>query len=254
MLRSMNGLKGYHIAAEDGLIGTVHDFFFDDEFWVVRYLAVDTGHWLPGRKVLITPGVLGRPDWAMRRFPVALTREQVEKSPDIDTDKPVSRQEEIRLERHYAWRAYQMPVSEMSLPLFVTPPLETENQSGAVGSEHDDPHLRSFKEVTGYHIQATDGGIGHLDDLLADDQVWDIRYLVADTRNWLPGRKVLVSLQWLVGQFSWDERKVKVRMTKESIKHSPKYDPSVPISREYESRLHDHYGQPGYWEEPGSKS
>ena len=103
MLRSLNVLKGYHIAAKDGDIGKVHDFYFDDELWIIRYLVVDTGHWLPGRKVLLTLGVLHRPDGQGHPVNVDLTREEIRNSPDIDTDKPVSRQQEIELHRHYRW-------------------------------------------------------------------------------------------------------------------------------------------------------
>lgn len=224
------------MAAENGDSGRVYDLFFDDEFWVIRYLVADTGHWLPGRKVLITPGVMGTPDWENRRFPVALTRERVEKSPAIDTDKPVSRQEEIRLERHYGWHTYQAPVGAVPLPLFAKPPLEAEGASESV-SEQGDPHLRSVKEVSEYHIHAADGGIGHVEDFIADDYAWDIRYLVLDTRNWVPGRKVLLSLQRVGSKISWDERKVSVTLTKEHIRDRPEFDPTAPVNREYETRL-----------------
>ena len=74
MLRSLKILLGDTVVANDGDIGKVHDFYFHDDTWIIRYLVVDTGHWLPGRKVLITPSALGKPDWDALTFPVALTR------------------------------------------------------------------------------------------------------------------------------------------------------------------------------------
>jgi hypothetical protein len=94
MLRSVNELKNYNIKASNGDIGAIHDFYFDDEKWTIRYLVVDTGTWLTGRKVLISPAALGKVDWNAQTLQVTMTTEQVKKSPDIDTDKPVSRQHE----------------------------------------------------------------------------------------------------------------------------------------------------------------
>ena len=78
MLRSLKILLGETVVATDADIGKVHDFYFHDDTWIVRYLVVDTGHWLPGRKVLITPSALGKPDCDALTLPVALTRGQVE--------------------------------------------------------------------------------------------------------------------------------------------------------------------------------
>jgi hypothetical protein len=111
---------------------------------------------------------------------------------------------------------------------------------------HSDPHLRSTREVIGYHIQARDGEIGHVDDLIVDDELWYLRYLVIDTRNWLPGRKVLVAPAW-AEQVSWIERKVYIDLKRETIKNSPEFDPSMPVNREYEVQLYDYYGRPRYW-------
>lgn len=254
MLRSLNALKGYHIAATDGEVGKVHDFFFDDEFWIVRYLVVDTGHWLPGRKVLLTPGVLHRPEWRGLVVRVNLTREQVQDSPDIDTDKPVSRQQELELHRHYGW-PYYWPYPGI-MPGFVAPvppPDAEEGRGSAEGKDKRDPHLRSVREVTGYHVQASDGEIGHVEDFIADDESWTVRYLVVATRNWLPGRSVLVSPYWVASAISWAERKVNIIMTRENIRNSPLFDPAGLVNREYETRLYDYYGRPGYWVKPEDK-
>jgi hypothetical protein len=112
--------------------------------------------------------------------------------------------------------------------------------------QESDPHLRSTREVIGYHIQARDGEIGHVEDLIVEDEIWFIRYLVIDTRNWLPGRKVLVAPAW-AEQVNWVERRVYLDLSRETVKNSPEFDPSMPVNREYEVRLYDYYGRPKYW-------
>lgn len=242
MLRSIKSMFGYIILAKDGDIGKVHDFFFDDEKWTIRYLVVDTRYWLPGRKVLISPVALGQPDWDSMRFPVHLTKEQVENSPDIDTDKPFSRQQQIDLHTYYGW-PYYWPVGGYFVPPPLSPP--TKRVKKKPQREMGDPHLRSTKEVTGYHIGATDGGIGHVEDFISEDEDWVIRYMVVDTKNWLPGRKVLISPQW-IERVSWNEKKVHVDLSREAVKNSPEYDEAAPVNREYEVRLYDYYGRPTY--------
>lgn len=243
MLRSVKSLRGFTIGAKDGEIGRVHTFLFDGHRWVVRYLVVDTGGWLPGRKVLIASGALGRPDWHHRVFPVDLAREQVKHAPDIDTDKPVARQREIELHRHYNWTPYWGTPYGAAVP--GVPPVSKEPRS-IQEPVHGDPNLRSTREVIGYRIHAIDGQIGHVEDFIVNDEDWTIRYLVVDTRNWLPGRSVLISPEW-VGDISWDAREVWVDVSKEAIEDSPAYDASAPVNREYEVQMYDYYGRPKYW-------
>jgi len=255
MLRSLKVLQGYTVRATDADIGQVHDFYFHDGTWLIRYLVVDTGHWLPGRKVLIPPGALRKPSWTAFAFPVALTRGQVEKSPDIDTDKPVSRQQELDLHNHFGWPAYWLDPGLgpglSPLPAMVPTALIPEStESAATATEAKaGSHLRSVREVMGYHIHACDGQMGHVEDFIAEDALWAIRYLVVDTRNWLPGKQVLISPQWL-REIAYGERRVEVSLTLEDIRKCPEFHPATPVNREYEARLYDYYGRPGYWEEP----
>jgi hypothetical protein len=247
MLRSIESLTGYKIQAQDGDMGKVKEFLFDDETWTLRYLVVDTGSWLSGRKVLLSPlDTLSTPDWASRTFPVGLTKEQVKDSPDINVDKPVSRQHQLDLHRYYGWPMYWAPVSPTGVPLVTPTPSQIEKEKAASAEEKGDPHLRSTKEVVGYNINATDGEIGHVEDFIVDDVPWVIRYMVVDTGNWWPGRKVLVAPAWIT-KVSWSDELVDVDMSKESIKNSPEYNPSAPINKEYEVRLYDFYGRPKYW-------
>jgi hypothetical protein len=113
-------------------------------------------------------------------------------------------------------------------------------------SESGDPHLRSTQEVLGYYIHASDGDLGHVEDFIVDDDNWTIRYMVVDTRNWLPGKKVLVAPEWIT-EVSWGESKVYVDLTQDAIKDSPEYDPTETVNRLYEERLYDFYGRPKYW-------
>jgi hypothetical protein len=181
MLRKLTDLQGYAIRATDDFIGTVSDFYFDDDDWGVRYLIVDTGKWLSGRKVLISPLAIGPPDWTTR----GLTKAQVERSPDIDTRKPVSRQHEAEYFRYYGYPYYWSGAGLWGMGGYPGS-LTTQGRITEDVKAHathatpapDDCHLRSSKAVIGYHIKATDGDIGHLEDLLVDDYTWAIRYLI----------------------------------------------------------------------------
>jgi len=107
--------------------------------------------------------------------------------------------------------------------------------------------LRSTHEVTGYHIQAADGKLGHIEDFIIDDETWAIRYLIVDTRNWWPGQKILLAPQW-IDRVSWGESKVFINLPRETIKQAPAYTEESLLSRDYETRLHQHYNRAGYWE------
>jgi len=237
MLVSVEHLRGYALLAADGEIGRAESLLFDDESWLVRYLLVDTGGWLTGRRVLIAPVALRTPDHAARRLPVELTRKQVEESPDMDLRQPVSRQEEMELFRHYAWVPY-WPGSELGDIAPIFPAEESEGET--------DPHLRNTREVEGYRIAATDGLLGHVEDFILQEERWAIRYLVVDVGRWLAGRRVLLAPSW-VENIDWGAREVVVNLSRDEVRGSPEYDPSKPLTREYEEGLHRHYDRPRYW-------
>lgn len=238
MLLSINGLTGLGLAATDGEIGKVTGFYFDDYAWTIRYLVVQTGRWL-GRRVLISPSVVGHPDAPHGVLPVQLSRDQVRESPDVDTDKPVSRQLEETIAGHYGWPVwYVLPGAPVPMPPVSAPSADPASY---------DPHLRSTGEVTGYHIRARDGEIGHVEDFVLDDGEWCIRYLVVDTKNWLPGRKVLV-LPSLIQKIDWAASEVHLDLTRERIERSPEFHPAEPVNRAYEEQLVDYYGRPAYWQ------
>lgn len=253
MLRSVKVMLGYRLDATDGELGRTKDFYFDDHDWAVRYLVVDTGNWLPKRRVLISPTPAGEPNWKGQVIPVSLTKKQVEDSPSIQSDRPVSRQEEEQLAAYYNWPAYWAPAAIPGAGMMPPAALLRKPAEGQTPKEREprgDPDLRSVKEVLGYHIHATDGEIGHVDDFIAETDNWAVRYLVVDTRNWLPGKRVLVAPAW-IGDVSWAEREVHVRLSRQAVKDCPEFDPSAPVNREYEARLYDYYGVPKYWEQEG---
>jgi hypothetical protein len=250
MLRSVSELFDYVLTAKDGEIGRCRDFLFDDRHWAARYMVADTGKWLPGRKVLISILSLGEPDWTSRHFPVNLTKEQIEESPSLDEDAPVSRRYETEMFDYYHWPYYWAGADVWGggpYPLAYAAATPVRKPETAPDEHPEESHLRSVKEVKGYHIRATDGEIGHVEDFIVDDADWVLRYMVVDTRNWLPGRKVLVTPLW-IESIEWAERQVQVDLTKEGVKESPEYDPAQPVNREYEVQLYDYYGRPHYWE------
>jgi sporulation protein YlmC with PRC-barrel domain len=245
MQRSVNSLIGYTISAKDGQLGKVSEFYFDDHTWTIRYLVVDTGTWLAERKVLIPRSSLGITDWVSKTFQVNLTMEQVRNSPDTDTKKTVSRQNELDLYNHYGLPVYWGDVFNdgniglMPFPAMVAN-IPTDKENTPIKKSKEDPHLRSTNSVEGYNIQSNDGEVGHVEDFIIDDNKWNLVFFIVDTRNWLPGRKVLVSPNW-VKKIEWSEEKVFVNLSQESIKNSPEYDPDVQITDEYEKELFGHY-------------
>jgi sporulation protein YlmC with PRC-barrel domain len=254
MLRNVNSLLGYKIQSTDGELGKVDEFYFEDKKWSIRYLVVETGNWFLNRKVLISPAALRAPDWKSKTFPVALTLEQVRNSPDIDTKNTVTRQHEIELQKYYDWGGTFYAggmsgggMSGVGMPGgFMLPPAVAEEETpeaAAAARAAQDAHLRGTRAVTGYSLHASDGPIGRVEDYILDDEKWGIRYLVVDAGLWLPGRKVLVSTHWLES-VAWETAEVFVGLTQAAVRNSPEFDPSLPVSEDYESVLYDHYGRP----------
>lgn len=261
MLRSAGELQGYSIGATDGHIGHIKDLYFDDDAWVIRYLVVYTGSWLLNRKVLISPISVHSPSWVDRMLPVSITMEQVRNSPDIDTDKSVSRQHEIQYFAYFGYPGYWGSSETWGLyPHAMAPAYADEGFSDkeqlreqaayttAEADRHrnDDPHLRSYEAVMGYAISAMDGEIGHVEDMLVDDETWAIRYFVVNTGNWWLGHKVLVAPQW-IRQVSWIDESAKVDLSRESVRGAPVHDSTAELNRQHEAGLYEHHGRPGYW-------
>ena len=246
MLYKLKDLSDYKLLSLDGEIGKVKEFYFDDHFWAIRYLVADTGKWLSGRKVLISPYALKDVIKFSRDISVNLTERQIEDSPSIESEKPVSKQFEESYYGYYGWPSY-WGSSNMwgTYPYMVRDPSLWRSEYSTERTW--DPNLRSTKYVSGHRIEANDGEIGHIDDFIVDDETWAIRYLVVDTRNWWPGKKVLISPEW-IDKMSWNDSKLSLKLSKAAIRQSPEYIEGFLPDRKYESDLYRHYNQKGYWE------
>jgi hypothetical protein len=235
MLRRLKDLERFKVTATDGDIGHVVNLFFDDERWIIRYLIVETGGFLHRHRVLISPIAFGAIDWPSRRFHVRLTVDKVKNSPTVDVDKPVSRQHESDYNGYYNYPYYWD---------YPGPWGTTWNSGHAVPTDKSgDVHLRSVNEVRGYHIQGSDQAIGNVADFIVDDETWEIRYLVVDTREGWFGNKVLLVPQW-AHRIGWLESRVYVEFSREKIKNSPAWQPGAGVNREYEALLCNYYGRP----------
>jgi uncharacterized protein YrrD len=254
MIRSAKEMNKFEIVASDGRIGSVVDFYFDDERWAIRYIVVDTGRWLSGRRVLISPLSISRTEWGERRLLLSISREQVESSPGIGTHQPVSRRHERDYLDYYGypyywghaglWGAHAFPVTPTPAQIATqrAKASEAERRAAAEG----DAHLRSISAVSGYVVRATDGDLGHVEDLLFDDLSWAARYLVVDTSNWWFGKHVLVAPEWITDIW-WPERSVLVNLTRQLLKSAPPYDRATHVDRQWELEYYGHLLQSPYW-------
>lgn len=254
MLRKTKELLGYKLGARDGEIGHLKDFYFDDRTWTVRYLVADTGGWLPLRKVLISPfAVTGLQPAPRRVVEVNLTKKQIEQSPPIETHQPVSRQFEQEYLQYYGWPDYwpgPLLWGPVNVPGPYLPPPAGSRPQPRPAVEGEDSHLRSMADVAGfqgYLVQGLDRAFGHIEQFIIDEHNWAIRYLVADTRNWWPGKRVLLAPQW-IAWVSWPEARVYVDLDRDTIQRAPAYEPSTELTRDYEQQLFDYYNRPPYWE------
>jgi len=242
MLRSVKKLFEDKLGASDGEIGHVNDFYFDDQNWAIRYLVANTGNWMPGRLVLISPHAFGNLYQGGKVLLVNLTRKQIENSPSIESHKPVSRQYEELYYRYYGWPFYwrgdqlwglsALPIA--SVPSGHSTVEPTNSKPGE--NESSDPHLRSAKAVIGYQVQASDEAIGHVTDFVLDDETWLIQHVIVDTGHWLSEKRVMISPNQ-IRRISWDESKVYLDLTKEAVVNSPVFEPAAFGIREHDPRI-----------------
>ena len=229
MLQSIKQLYGDKLGASDGDIGHLKDFYFDDQNWAIRYVVADTGSWLPGRLVLISPHAFGSLDQTGQARRVNLTRKQIEDSPSIELHKPVSRQYEEEYYRYYGWPYYWQGGGLWGMsgfPILELPSKTLPSEAAPANHrhpEHADAHLRSAKAVNGYHFQASDGTVGHVCDFMMDAQSWAICQLVIKTGHRLSGKEVQIPTSQ-VDRISYDESTVFVNLTGEAVEKSPAHD------------------------------
>lgn len=251
MLTTIKEMIGYTICGTDGKVGEINDIYFDDHSWIIRYIIADTGNWLTTKKVLLSPHSVTKINKEKKEINFDLTKEKITNSPSADTDKPVSRQHESELAAYYGWPTYWMgngmQPSPAYIPVAPIPPVNIKDEMIKAKDEpKGDPNLRSASEVIGYNIRVVDDSMGHVENFLFDPSAWNIRYMIIATKNFLPGKKVLIALSW-IKNISWEESTVFVDLTKDQVTKSPHYDPDIPFDKEYEEKLHKHYGKDVFW-------
>jgi hypothetical protein len=237
MLISAKRLHGFTVEGGDEYVGTIKDLLFNSDTWEIEYLDVDTGKWLPGRRVILPPSLVEAVDYARQTMTALLRRDQVQQGPPLESNMPVSRKLELEFARYYAWGPYGANIVPSNIESMV----------------EDESSLRSTKAVAGYEIEATDDEFGYVDDFIVDDHdsednSWSLRYFVVGPHRWLPTRRLLLSPKW-VEKIDWATRHVRVDLTEKMIKGSPAFDPETPVNRQYEEVLYDYYGRPKYWKD-----
>ena len=241
--RRVRDIAALTLSAIDGQMGSISELYFDDQNWKVRYLIINTGGWLTGRNVLIAPIAVADIDDAAASIRINLRKEQIEQAPPIEKAKPISRQYEEAYYEHFRWAPYwQSGTTALGTPIPYPEPPPMNVDEPTFSESPEKSHLRSSAEVTGYRIHAQDGEIGHIEDLVIDDEDWIVRYVEVDTRNWRPGKKVLVQTGRLK-QIDWQSQSVTMSLTRHAIQSAPAYDPSMLITPDYEIELFTHYGK-----------
>jgi hypothetical protein len=224
-LQNTKELRGNKLAALDGDIGHIRDFYFDDNIWVIRYAIADTGSWLPGRLVLLSPHAFGKLDQDEKTLHINLRKIQIQDSPPIESHKPVSRQYEVEYYRYYGWPAYWAGDAMWGMGGFpvLVPPAKGEIEAQRIYYHRDDKHLQSTEEVTGYPIEAADGLIGHVTGFLVDDRSWAVRELVVETGHWYSGKEIRIATD-KVNRISYQEARVHVSLTKADIQKTAEHE------------------------------
>jgi hypothetical protein len=256
MSTSLEKLHGSTVVGLDGDVGTIARFLLQLNPWVVRYIVIETGSWWAGKEVLISPWSIAPGSVAGERIALSLTREQVRNSPSYDPTEALTREHEDALLGYYGYPAYwggpllwgPVPAATPGAP--PDPGLRTGlPDSDAAAVELLDPptaDLADSQQVLGTHLHATDGDVGHVDDLLVESDTWQVRYLVIDTNNWWIGRHVLIAPEW-IENFEWPDHKLRVAVDRAAIKGAPEYDPARILTRADELALYRHYRRGPYW-------
>jgi len=255
MLQNAWTLKGFSIQATDGKIGHVDDFYFDDITWAVRYVVVDTGNWISGHEVLLSPIALSGISQDDRCIKISFTRDHVSGAPGAESELPVTRQWEAEYHDYFGWPYYWEGAGLFGTgpyPEFVKE-MSDSTEETLKNETKGDPHLQSARDVGDCRITAADGDIGHVVDFIIDEESWIIRYVEVDTGNWLPGKKVLLSTR-LISAINWANGCLQISLNRSVIENAPPYDPDQPIRRDYEQGLFDYYAEhlegsiKPYWE------
>jgi len=244
MYKSAKELLGYTALYKDGESGKLRDIYFDDVFWRMRYLVIETGKWLPGRKVLINPvEIKEEPHWATKTLSLNLDKKQIEDSPEIRDHMPVSRQKEIELSRYYRWVPYWEPMAVSYDNHMLKEAAEIASSEKEM---HGDSRLRSCSEVIGYTLRAEQEDTGRVEDFIVDTNDWYLRYFVVNIGGLIKKKHVLIATEW-VTKINWPGKMATVSIPPDKLEAGPEFDYSAPINRAYELKIYDFYGRPAYW-------
>jgi sporulation protein YlmC with PRC-barrel domain len=249
MLNSYNDLKTYSIRATDQRTGNVDDIYFDDEEWRVLYLVVQTGFLLTARQSLIGTNRVGRPDTDRGEVPVDLTAEELKSADSPQSDPPVSQQmpPAVAAQSMSAWPSFIVGTGLDYSPGLAQDQLSLAAAEAEEAEEHaGDSHLRSMAEVIGYTVHATDGEIGAVDDFLIDPRTWRLQHLVIDTGSWLPGKRVVITTDW-IADVDWAERHIRVNAGTQKIEDAPPFDEVEDLKRSPTPDAMASYSALGYW-------
>jgi hypothetical protein len=241
MKKSIKEFIGYSLSTKDRVKGKVLDFFFDQERWVFRYMEADQGKIIPNKKVLIPRALLEKPDKEKETFHVGITRKELDKCPATEEKKPVSRAYETELLNHLQMKNYWAgapPVTEgMMYPLRPVAPPQVQINEDDIKS-----NLRSFNEILGYEIHASDGRFGELSDIIVDDEDWHIIYFIADEELNDHTRPLMIPIGW-IKEISYKDQKISLDISKKSLAKAPEFNPAAPINTKYEKKVYDYYGR-----------
>jgi hypothetical protein len=258
MLRQLSSLRGFTIQGIDGDIGSVQDVYFDDSAWVTRYLVIDTAYWLEDRRVLISPFAVTGIDWYHNRIIVELTRKHLQNSPQLEVELPNLRRQEVAYLDYYGYPHYwagSRTWGDLPSPSTRAPgSARTKARRARSGlcRQQADSRLRSGNAVIGYQIEAADGPIGRVADLVQDELTWSLRYLLIDARSWLAGRHVLVATQW-VEAVSWDMRALFLGLDREAVRSSPAWHAEDLLTHDHEKSSFESHGHAASQAAPGRR-
>lgn len=259
MLATTHELRGFKVFSEDEEIGEVEDYYFDRKYWVNRYLVVDTGNWLVERDILISPEAVEEIDYGEQLIKLNISAEEIENSPPVEKEDKLMRTHERDLADYFNWTNYWRAAEPTNTGISGLVPnnlirkitieeniKDREKENKKIPAE-EETNLRSVNELINFKIHASDGFIGHVDKFIIDDNNWLIRYLLVDTKDLLPGKKVVLAPEW-INNIDWVGEEVEFKLTVEEIENAPEYDAEMPISELYETKLYEHYDKEKYWE------
>ncbi|WP_162632618.1 PRC-barrel domain-containing protein [Paraliobacillus zengyii] len=243
-------MKHFNIRATDDVLGKIKDIYFDDKFWTVRYLVADTGKWLPSEKVLLSPLSVNKVDSENATVDVLASKEKVRNAPNKKADEPISKQDEIDLTGYYGWPNYWSqigPWGGFSTPAaLAVADKQREIQEKAKADQKESHQLRSVNEIkgelTGYKVEGIGGKIGHVSDVIIDEENWKITYLVIETSKFLAANFILIATDW-ISDIHWYDKKIYVEVDNEKVKNVTDFDIHAPLTKEYEEKLYSDLGK-----------